>query len=84
MDNYSLVQKYKNLCFDLSATGLAKWGMLKKGVELIGADRFIFGTDFPIISCGMYVAAVMFKHLSDSERKMILRDNFLRLTGYTL
>lgn len=83
-ENYALGRKYPNLYFDLSGTGLAKWGMLKKGIESIGAERFLFGTDFPVTNSGMYVAAVLFEHLTDCERKMVLRDNFLNLTGYNL
>ncbi len=81
-ENFSLAQKYPNLYFDLSGTGLAKWGMLRKGIDLIGPRRFIFGTDFPVTNPGMYVAAVFFEHLSDQERKMIFHDNFVDITGY--
>ena len=81
---YRLAQEHDNLYFDLSGSGLARWGMLKKGVQLIGAERFIFGTDFPLINPGMYVAGVLFEHLNERERKLILHDNFLNLTGYNL
>ena len=84
MANYTLAQKYPNMFLDLSGTGIARWGMLKKGVETIGADRILFGSDFPVFNSGMYVAGVLFEHLSASERKLIFRDNFLHLTGYTV
>jgi len=32
----------------------------------------------------MDVAGVFFEHLTETERKMVLRENFLRLTGYSL
>ena len=83
MQNYALAQKYSNMYFDLSGTGIAYWGMLKKGIEMLGPERILFGTDFPIFNSGMYVAAVLFEHLTYSEQKMILRDNFLRLSGYS-
>lgn len=77
--NYTLAQKYPNLYFDISGTGLTRWGMVKKGVEMLGPERILFGTDFPVMNCGMYVAAVLFEHLTDEERRMIFRENFLRL-----
>ena len=83
MQNFTLAQKYPNLHFDISGAGLTRWGMLQKAVRMLGPERILFGTDFPLINPGMYVAAVLFEHLTPSERKMILRDNFLRLTGYT-
>ena len=82
MQNFTLAQKYPNLHFDISGAGLTRWGMLQKAVRMLGPERILFGTDFPLINPGMYVAAVLFEHLTPSERKMILRDNFLRLTGY--
>ena len=84
IENYQLGQKYPNLHFDISGGGLPRWGMLKKGVEMLGPERILFGSDFPVISSGMYVAGVLFEHLTPAERKMIFRDNFLRLTGYEL
>lgn len=84
MANFTLAQKYPNLYFDLSGSGLFRWGMLKKGIEMLGPERILFGTDFPIINPGMYIAGVFFEHLSEMERKMVLRENFLRLTGYSL
>ena len=84
MENYELARKYPNLYFDLSGNGLTRWGMLKKGLETIGPERILFGTDFPVISNGMYVAAVLFEHLTPAQQRMVLRDNFLRLSGYQL
>ena len=83
-ENYQLGQKYKNLYFDLSGGGLPRWGMVKKGIELLGPERIIFGSDFPVISSGMYVAGVLYEHISPEHRKMIFRENFLNLTNYSI
>ena len=58
--------------------------MLKKGVEMLGPERILFGSDFPVISSGMYVAGALFEHLTPAEQRCLFRDNFLRLTGYTV
>ncbi len=80
MAGYQAAQKYSNLYFDLSGRGLFRWGMLKKGIEMIGAERILFGTDYSVLNPAMYVAGVMFEHISESERQLIFRDNFLRIT----
>jgi predicted TIM-barrel fold metal-dependent hydrolase len=79
-----MAKKYKNLYIDLSGTGLFRWGMLKKGVDLIGADHILFGSDFPVCSTAMNVAGVLSEKLTNKERKLIFRDNFLNITGYQI
>ena len=53
-------------------------------VRAFGAERILFGTDFPVVSAGMTVGGVLFEHVTPEEQRMIFRDNFLRLTGYTI
>ena len=84
MANYQAAEKYSNIYFDLSGRGLFRWGMLKKGVKMLGPDRLLFGTDFPVINAGMHTAGVLFEHISEKDRKMVFRENFLNLTGYKL
>ena len=81
MANYQLAQKYPNIYLDLSGSGLFRWGMLRKGIDILGPERILFGSDFPVVSAGMNVAGVLFEHLTDTERAMIFRENFMRLTG---
>ena len=80
---YTLAQKHKNMFIDLSGSGLFRMGMLRKGVDIMGAERILFGTDYPICNPAMNVAGVLFEELSETEQKMILHDNFLNLTGFT-
>jgi len=82
--NFELLNRFPNLYFDLSGTGLFRWGMLRYGVDKVGSDRILFGTDFPICNSGMNVFGVLFENLSDAERRRILRTNFIDLTGYPL
>ncbi|MBR2373770.1 MAG: amidohydrolase family protein, partial [Lentisphaeria bacterium] len=69
---------------DLSGSGLFRWGMLRKGIDMIGAERILFGSDFPVVSSGMTVAGVLFEHITPAEQSMIFRENFLRLTQYDI
>ena len=79
-----LVGRYRNLYLDISGTGLFRWGMLKYCVKNLGAEKILFGTDFPICNPDMYVAGVLAEELSDEENHLVFAGNFLRLTGITL
>lgn len=81
LEKLELMKKLPNLHLDLSGTGLFRWGMLRHGVETVGAERFLFGSDFPICNAAMNRAAVLAEEISDSERELIFSGNFRRLTG---
>ena len=73
------LNKYDNIYLDLSGTGLFRYGMLRHGIETVGAEKFLFGTDYPIVNPGMYVEAVRFEHISEKDREMIFSENAKRL-----
>ncbi len=79
---YGLMEKYSNAYLDLSGSGLFRWGMLRAGIDRLGVERFLFGTDFPICSAGMNVQGVLCEKLNDSERKAVFHDNFMRLINH--
>ena len=84
LERSGLVSRYKNLFLDISGTGLFRWGMLKYCVKLMGPEKILFGTDFPICNPAMYIAGVLAENLSPEENHLIFAGNFLRLTGMTL
>lgn len=75
------MKKYPNLYLDISGTGLFRYGMLSYGVQKVGAERFLFGTDYPICNPRMYVQAVLQENLSQSEQELIFHKNAERLLG---
>ena len=75
------MKKYPNLYLDLSGTGLFRYGMLSYGVHKVGAERFLFGTDYPICNPRMYVQAVMQESLSETERELIFHKNAEHILG---
>lgn len=75
------LQKYENAYLDLSGTGIFRYGVLYEGVGRVGAEKFLFGTDYPIGNPGMYVQAVWFEHISDESRELIFHQNASRLLG---
>ena len=76
-----LVKKYSNLYLDISGTGLFRWGMLRNAVDELGAEKVLFGSDFPVCSAGMNLHGALSEPLSEEEFKLVLAGNFRRLTG---
>ncbi len=73
------MKKHENLYLDLSGTGLFRFGMLRYLVEQIGADRIMFGTDYPICNPRMYVEAVYGEEIGQRERELIFHGNAERI-----
>lgn len=76
-----LIAKYPNAALDISGSGPNTWNMLKHAIKTAGADKIIFGTDFPLRNPGMYVSGVLFEEISDAERSAIFSGNFKRMLG---
>ena len=76
-----ILKKYPNAYLDLSGTGLFRYGMLKHGVDMVGAEKFLFGTDYPITNPHMYVQAVEFEHITEEAKDMIFYQNAERILG---
>lgn len=77
----SLMKKHENLYLDLSGTGLFRLGLLKHLVSQVGAERILFGTDYPICNPRMYVQAVYGEDISDGDREKIFSENAMRILG---
>lgn len=73
------MKKYDNLYLDLSGTGLFRMGVLKYLVEEVGAQRILFGTDYPICNPAMYAEAVRYEEITEEERQMIFSGNAKRI-----
>jgi predicted TIM-barrel fold metal-dependent hydrolase len=55
-------------------------GLLRHGIDEMGADRFIFGSDYPICNPACYVGGVVYNTtLTDEEKQKILYLNAKRL-----
>lgn len=82
-DTYMLHLERMEMCenayLDLSGTGLFRNGMLRYGIDRVGAERILFGTDFPVCNPGMYTGGVLFESLSEHELSCIAYKNAERL-----
>jgi predicted TIM-barrel fold metal-dependent hydrolase len=78
-EHISVMLECDNVYLDISGTGLFRYGMLKHLVTSVGADRIIFGSDYPICNPNMYIHAVEFEKISDSDKELIFSQNAKRL-----
>ncbi len=75
------MQKFSHVYLDLSGTGIFRFGSIRRLVDAVGADRILFGTDYPICNPEMYIHAVLGEHLGDEAEALILQSNAERLLG---
>ena len=76
-----MLKRHKNLYWDISGTGLFRWGMLRYMVEQCGAEKILFGTDFPICNISMQIYGVLSERISDEAKAAIFSGNYDRLSG---
>ena len=70
----------ENYHLDLSGTGLFRHGMLRRGIDEVGVERFLFGSDYPTCNPAMFLGGVLFDSLiSPEEKALILAGNAKRL-----
>lgn len=78
------MEKSENYYLDLSGTGIFRHGMLAYGIKCFGAERFLFGSDFPVCNPAVYVGGVCLDSLiSNSDKEKILHENADRLLKAT-
>ncbi len=76
------MKKYDNYYLDISGTGLFRYGCLRRIIDTVGADRLLFGSDYPICSPAMFLGGVLLDStLSDTEKEKILAGNAKTLLG---
>lgn len=74
------MKKSENYYLDLSGYGIFRCGMLRHGIDLFGAERFLFGSDYPTCSPAMYLGGVILDPwIREEEKKLILSENAKRL-----
>lgn len=70
----------ENYYLDLSGTGLFRHAMLARGVAEHGAERFLFGSDYPTCNPAMFVGGVTLDVLiSPEDKEKILYSNAKKL-----
>ncbi len=71
-----------NVWFEFS--GLREFWVIERNVSLLGAERYLMGSDFALAHPLMYIGAVAGMKLSDAQKARILGENALELFGAPL
>lgn len=76
-------QALANTWFDTAATTLLyEPAIYRTVIELVGAERILFGSDFPLLGPRRQLRATTEAALSDAERSLITGGNAARLFGF--
>ncbi len=76
--------QHGNVFADTSSARSITPGLIEWAVQEIGAGRVLFGTDTPLYSTAMHRARINYADLSDADKRLILRENALKLFGAKL
>lgn len=69
-----------NYYLDISGLGIHRYGMLRRAIDTMGADRILFGTDYPTCNPAIYIGGVLLDPLvTDAEKEKIFSLNAKRL-----
>ena len=87
LDGYGLfdfaleaMSNHENVYFDISAHG-TRAGMLAEAIARVGADRILFGTDYPGYSPAPFIESVLRAKITDDEKEKIFFGNAAQLLG---
>lgn len=75
------MKDYKNMYLDISGTGIFRYGLLRYGIDMVGKERFLFGSDFPTCNPGGYIGSVQFEKIKEDELEHLFYKNAERILG---
>ena len=74
-----------NVYFDTAATSLLyDFSIFNYVVDILGADKILFGTDYPLLNQGKQMRRVQSLYLPNETKKLILGGNAERFPSRTL
>jgi predicted TIM-barrel fold metal-dependent hydrolase len=74
--------RLRNVYFDTAASPfLYDPEIYRIAIQVVGIDKILFGSDFPLIFPARYFAELEAARLSDAERRQICGGNAARLLG---
>lgn len=71
-----------NVYFDTAASPfLYRTKIYRQVIDLVGADKVLFGSDYPVMSPARVIDEIRQASIKDEERELILSGNAVRLLG---
>lgn len=74
-----LSSRHGNVYVDTSSGSSLLPGLIEWAVSQVGAERLLFGTDTPLYFASMQRIRIDHAEISDAAKRLILRDNAVRL-----
>lgn len=76
MYHLELLKKFDNYFLDLSGYGIFRQNMLRYGIDKVGVEKFIFGSDYPTCNLPMYIGGILLdSSITDTEKEYIFSKN---------
>ncbi len=70
-------KRLENVFFDISGT--VEYWILKKCINILGIERFVFGSDFPLAYPTIYFACIEALELTPNDEQRIFGENLLQI-----
>lgn len=75
-------ESLKNVFYDTAATPyIYSSKIYSTAVEIAGADKIVFGSDYPLLGVGRYKSSIEGEIDSPEEREKIFSGNACRILG---
>ena len=78
LEGLELAKKCKNFYLDL-CTSYPEQNVYRRAVDMVGAERVVFGSDLEMISPAFVLGSVWEADLDEHEHRMIMRENACRI-----
>lgn len=75
LNHIDIMKRLDNVFLDISGTGIIRYGVIKKLVSEVGAQRILFGTDYPVGNLQVYINGVLGEKISDHDKELIFSGN---------
>ena len=80
MRHLEIAKLSDNYCLDLSGTGIFRYGVLRRAIDCMGAERVLYGSDYPVCDPAVFLGGVLLNgYITDAERELVLAGNAKRL-----
>ena len=81
LSRIALVARTPNLHLDISGTGIDRYGMIRRAMDVAGKHKLLLGSDYPVNNPAVYLQGARFEPLRADELEALCSGNFLRLIG---
>ncbi len=79
---FALLKRHSNLYLETS--GLKSFGLLQTFVEVVGANKMVFGSNSGVLSCGSAICIVCYALISNTQKEQIAAKNLENIFGSAL